>query len=96
MKGQFGLQCTLLYLMKLEGKYTATYEILNHRLKTFLKALDEMNSGYIPISLISSSQLKQMLNEVTESEHINPDYVLIFKNLYSYYDKKMLTFGFCF
>ena len=67
MKYQFNLQCTLVYLITFEEKYIAIYEIYIHTLKSLLKVLDQISSGYIPVSFISHLQLKQMLNQVAES-----------------------------
>ena len=50
------LEENVLLLMRLEEKCTATYEILIHRLKKFVKVLNQMSSGYISVSFISSTQ----------------------------------------
>ena len=49
---------------------------------------------YLPISLITPLKLKEILNTVRNTvRKTHPDYDLVIKRLYSYYDMKLVTFG---
>ena len=53
-----------------------------------------MAKGYLPISLITPLKLKEILSEVKNTVgKTNPDYDLVIKRLYTYYDMKLVTFG---
>ena len=50
--------------------------------------------GYLPISLITTLKLKDILSEVRIAiRKANPDYDLVIKRLHMYYDMKLVTFG---
>ena len=48
----------------------------------------------MPISLITPSKVKEILNDVRHAIcKTNPDYDLFIKQLHLYYDMKLVTFG---
>ena len=50
--------------------------------------------GYLPISLITPSKLKEILSKVkTVIRKTNPDYDLVIDRPHLYYDMKLVTFG---
>ena len=49
--------------------------------------------GYLPISLITPLKLREILNVVRTKVRKNPDYDLVIKRLYLYYDMKLVNFG---
>ena len=50
--------------------------------------------GYLSISLITPSKLKEILSEVKIAiRKTNPDYDLVIDSLHLYYDMKLVTFG---
>ena len=50
--------------------------------------------GYLPISMITPLKLKEILNEIRITvQKTNPDYDLVIKRLYLYYDMKLVIFG---
>ena len=50
--------------------------------------------GYLPISLLPSMKLQEILKEVKNAIQIsNPDYDIVIKRLHLYYDMKLVTFG---
>ena len=53
-----------------------------------------MAKGYLPISLVTPSKLKEILNEVkTAVQKTNPDYDLVIDRLHLYYDMQLVTVG---
>ena len=53
-----------------------------------------MAKGYLPISLVTSSKLREILNEVkTAIWKPNPDYELVIDRLHLYYGMQLVTFG---
>ena len=68
--------------MMSEEKWITTYEVFIHRWNTFVKALDQMSLGYLAILLISLSQLKQILHQVTVSiRKVNLEYILLLRDM---------------
>ena len=58
------------------------------------KAIRISAQGYLPISLITPIKLKEILEAVnTTVQKTNPEYDLIIKRWYLYYDMKLVTFG---
>ena len=50
--------------------------------------------GYLPTALITPLKLKEFLNAVRNTvRKTNPDYDLVIKRLYLYYDRKLVTFS---
>ena len=57
-------------------------------------AIRILSKGYLPISLLPPSKLSEVLSEVKKALQIsNRDYDLGLKQLYLYYDMKLVTFG---
>ena len=53
-----------------------------------------MAKVYLPISLITPSKLREILNEVKPAiRKTNPDYDLVIDRLNLYYDMQLVTFG---
>ena len=50
--------------------------------------------GYLPISLITPSKLREILNDVkTAIRKTNPDYDLVIDRFHLYYNMQLVTFG---
>ena len=50
--------------------------------------------GHLPISLITPSKLREILNNVKSAmRKTNPDYNLVIDRLHLYYDMQLVTFG---
>ena len=57
------------------------------------KTVRILSKGYLPISLILPLKLQDILNETKEAiQTTNPDYDLVIKRLYLYYNMKLVTF----
>ena len=52
-----------------------------------------LSKGYLPISLIPSSKLEAILEQVKLALAKTNDYDLVLARLYLYYDMKLVTFG---
>ena len=53
-----------------------------------------MSKGYLPITLLSPSKLNIILQKVRQTVHKeNKDYDILIKQLYLYFDMKLVTFG---
>ena len=79
----------LLYLRTLREKYIKMYEEFIIQLCVHAKAIRILAKGYLPISLISPSQLQRILTAVKEAiQTTNPDYDIVMKRLHLYYDMK--------
>ena len=63
-------------------------------LRSYSKAIQILSKGYLPITLITPSKLKEILHQVqlaiTKS---NQDYEIVLNRLYLYYDVKLVMFG---
>ena len=60
----------------------------------YVKVIRILSKGYLPISLLPPSKLQEILGEVIKAICItNPDYDIVIKILYLYYDMKLVTFG---
>ena len=60
----------------------------------YSQAIRVLSKGYLPISLLLTSKLTTILQEVKEALQVNNrDYDLVIKRLYLYYDMKLVTFG---
>ena len=56
--------------------------------------LEFWQKGYLPISLITPLKLKEILNAVRNTvRKRSPDYDLVIKRIYLYYDMKVVTFS---
>ena len=84
----------LLYLRTLREKYTHKYEEFISQLCMYEKGIRILSKGYLPISLLPPLKLWEILGEVKKAiQKTNPDYDIVIKRLYLYYDMKLVTFG---
>ena len=85
---------SLLYLRTVQDKYIALYRELITQLHIYATSIRILSKGYLPISLITSSELREILNDVkTAIRKTNPDYDLVIESLHLYYDMQLVTFG---
>ena len=85
---------SMLYLRTVHDKYIALYRELITQLCVYISAIRILAKGYIPISLVTPSKLREILNEVkTSIRKTNPDYDLVIDRLHLYYDMQLVTFG---
>ena len=84
---------SLLYLRPMKEKYILLYKEFILQLHIYVSAIKILAKGYLPISLIAPLKLKEILNVVRNMvRKTNPDYDLVIKRLYLYYDMKLVTF----
>ena len=84
----------LLFLTTAREKYVKMYERFINQLKVYAKVIRILSKGYLPISLLLSSKLNKILQEVKVAlQTTNRDYDLVVKRLYLYYGMKLVTFG---
>ena len=93
-----GLHCysinSLLYLRTVQDKYIALYMELIIQLHIYTSAIRILAKGYLPISLVTPSKLRDILNEVkTAIWTTNPHYDLVIDRLHLYYDMQLVTYG---
>ena len=70
------------------------YEKLIHRLEMHANAIRILSKGYLQVSLLLPTKLKEILDEVKKAIQIaNLDYDTVIKRLHLYYDMKLVTFG---
>ena len=82
---------SLLYFRTVSDKYIQMYKEFMTQLHIHTKGSRILAKGYLPISLITPLKLKEILNMVrTTVRKKNPDYDLVIKRLYLYYDMKLL------
>ena len=82
-----------LYLRTVQDKYIALYKELITQLYIYATSVRILAKGYLPISLITPSKLKEILSEVKVAiRKTNPDYDLVIGKLHLYYDMKLVTF----
>ena len=85
---------SLLYLRTVKDKYVLLHKELITQLHIYVTATRILAKGYLPISLITLLELKEILNEVRNTvRKTNPDHDLVIKRLHLYYDMKIVTFG---
>ena len=61
----------------------------------YAKVITVLLKGYLPISLLQSSKLQEILGKVNKAIQItNPDYNIVIKRLHLYCDMKLVTFGY--
>ena len=85
---------SLLYLTTIKDKYVLLCKEFMKQLHIYTAAIRVLAKGYLPISLITSLKLKEILNDVRSAIcKTNPDYDLVTKQLHLYYDMKLVTFG---
>ena len=79
----------------MQGKYIALYKELITQLHIYVTSIRILGKGYLPISLITPSKLKEVLSKVTIAiRKSNPDYDLVKDRLHLYYDMELVIFGF--
>ena len=77
-----------------QDKYIALYRELITQLHIYTLAIRILAKGYLPISLVTPSILRDILNEVkTAIWTTNPDYNLVIDRPNLYYDMQLVTFG---
>ena len=75
-------------------KYVLMYKEFILILCIYANAIRILVKGYLPISLITPMKLKEVLSVVRNTvRKTNPDYDLVIKRLYLYYDMKLIIFG---
>ena len=83
-----------LYLRTVQDKYIALYRELITQLSIYASAIRILAKGYLPISLVTPSELRDILIEVkTAIWTTNPDYDLVIDRLHLYYDMQLVTLG---
>ena len=61
---------------------------------TYAKAIRILSKGYLPISILPPSKLREILGKVKEAIWTtNPTYNIVIKRLHLYYNMKLVTFG---
>ena len=73
------------FLTTVKEKYMRVYEKFTNELRSYLKAVQILSEGYLPITLITPSKLEEILHQVqlaiTKS---NQDYEIVLNRLYMY------------
>ena len=78
----------------MQDKYITLYKELITQLFIYTTSIRILEKGYLPISLITPSKLREILNGVkTAIRKTNPDYDLVIDRLHLYYDIQLVTFG---
>ena len=83
-----------LYLRTVQDKYVALYRELITQLCIYTTSIRTLGKGYLPISLVTPSKLREILTDVkTAIQKTNPDYDLVIDRLHLYYNIQLVTFG---
>ena len=78
----------------MQDKYIALYRELITQLCICTLAIRTLAKGYLPISLVTPSKLREILNKVkTAIWKTNPDIDLVIERLHLYYNMQLVTFG---
>ena len=78
----------------MQDKYITLYKELIAQLHLYAKSIRILAKGYLPISLVTHSKLKEILIDVkTAIQKTNPDYDLVIDRLHLYYNMQLVTFG---
>ena len=78
----------------MQDKYIALNRELITQLCIYATSIRILAKGYLPISLVTPSKLRHILNDVkTAIWKTNPDYDLVIDRLHLYYNKQLVTFG---
>ena len=84
---------SMLYLHTIKDKYIKIYNKFISQLHIYVKAVRILTKGYFPISPVTPLKLQEILDSVKETLiKTNPDYDIVIKRLYLYYDMKLVTF----
>ena len=71
----------------MQDKYIEPHRELITQLHIYTSAIRILAKGYLPISLVTPSKLREILNEVkTAIWQTNPDNDLVINRLHLYYD----------
>ena len=85
---------SLLYLRTVKDKYIALYRELITQLHIYATSIRILAKEYLPISLITPSKLREIVNEVkTATRKTNPNYDLVTDRLHLYNNMQLVTFG---
>ena len=85
---------SLLYMRTVQDKYIALCREPITQLHIYASAVRILAKGYLTISLVTPSKLKEILNEVkTAILKNNPGYDLVIYRLHLYYNMQLVTFG---
>ena len=83
-----------MYVRTIQDKYVLLYKELITQLHIYATAIRILAKGYLPILLITTLKLKEILNGIRNTvKKTNLDYNLVIKRLHLYYDIKLVTFG---
>ena len=64
------------------------------QLHIYATSIRILANGYLPISIITPSKLREILDDVKMAiRKINPDYDLVIDRLHLYYNMQLVTFG---
>ena len=82
---------TLMALTTVKEKYVRMYEKFSNELRSYSKAIQILSKGYLPITLITQSKLKEIPYQVQLAiAKLNQDYEIVLNRLYMYYDMKLV------
>ena len=82
----------MLYLRTVQDKYIALYRELITQLHIYATSIKILVKGYLPISFVTSSKLREILNNVkTAIWKTNPDNDSVIDRLHLYYDMQLVT-----
>ena len=85
---------SLLFVTTAREKYVRIYRKFISQLRMYAKVIRIPSKDYIPFSLLLPSKLHNIMGEVKQAfQAMNPDYDIVIKQLYLYYDMKLVTFG---
>ena len=80
-------------ILELMGTRQVLLQEIKREVLEFMNALDSLARGYLTHSIIPPYRLKEILNAVSYNLEENfPDLEIIMKNLYEYYNMKLITF----
>ena len=83
---------SLLYLRTVQDKYITLYRELITQLQIYASSIRILAKGYLPISLVTPSTLREVLNEVkTAIQKTNQDYDFVIDRLHLYYNMQLVT-----
>ena len=73
----------VLFLTTIKEKYIRMYEKLINELRSYLKAIQILSKGYLPISLITPSKLETILQQVQAAiTKLKQDYEIVLNRLF--------------
>ena len=85
---------SLLHLRTVQDKYLTLYRELITQHHIYESSIRIFAKGYLPISMVTPSKLREILNEVkTAIWKTNPDYDLVIGRPHIYYNMQLVTFG---